>query len=38
MNPGVEIGQALVEFLAWFFVPFAVMLTVEWIVRIFRNE
>lgn len=34
----ITMTQALVDFLAWFLVPFAIFLTVEWLLRLFRND
>lgn len=33
-----ELTQAMIEFLAWFLVPFAVFLSVEWIISLFRRD
>lgn len=39
MNPEmIAMTQALVDFLAWFLLPFAIFLTVEWLLGLFRHD
>lgn len=33
-----QLGQALVNFLAWFMAPFAVFIVVEWVAGLFRHD
>ena len=32
------VTQAMIDFLAWFLMPFAVFITVEWLVSLFRRD
>lgn len=34
----IAMTNAAVQFLAWFLVPFAVFIVVEWVTGLFRND
>ena len=34
----LEMTQNLINFLAWFMIPFAVFVVVDWIISLFRND
>lgn len=33
-----QVAQSMINFLAWFLMPFAIFLTVEWLVSLFRRD
>lgn len=33
-----QLTQATIDLLSWFLLPFTVVLTIEWLVRLFRND
>lgn len=33
-----DVTQAMIEFLAWFLAPFALFITVEWVISLFRRD
>lgn len=38
MTPQEQIAQAAIDLIAWFLLPFAFMLAVEWVVGLFRYD
>lgn len=38
MSETVLIAQAAVDILAWLLLPFATVLVVEWVIRLFRRD
>jgi len=34
----IEMTQYTINFLAWFLLPFATIVAVEWVVSLFRND
>lgn len=34
----LQVAQAMIDTLAWLLVPFATILVIEWVIRIFRHE
>jgi hypothetical protein len=38
MDPSQQLGQAAIEFIAFFLPAFVVFLTVEWVVGLFRRD
>lgn len=38
MTPQEILTQATIDLIAWFLIPFAVMLAVEWVVGLFRRD
>lgn len=38
MNESTLVAQAAVDILSWFLLPFATVLVIEWVIRLFRRD